>query len=134
MAFEIPLFKPAGLVAAADYSAKQFYAVAMDTTNKQVVLCSTDGEVVFGILQNKPESGQAAEVMLAGFSKIIAGETLVAGDLWGTDSSGKARKVEKTNTGADSGDSYHGHVIEGGAANEYVTVSIGVVTGIVESA
>jgi hypothetical protein len=125
MAYEIPVFKPGTFTAATDLSTKQFYCVKLNTTNNQVALCNTDGEKVFSVLQNEPESGQSAELIVSGITKVLAGETLTAGMFWGTDSSGKAKQVEHTATGADTGDWAVGEVIEGASANEYATVTIG---------
>jgi len=133
MAWEVPLFMPAGLVAATDLSAKQFYCVKADTTNNQAALCSVDGEVFLGILQGKPTAGIAAGIMMSGISKVIAGEALVAGDNWGVDVNGKAKKVEATNTGADVGDFVMGQVLEGAGAGELATVTVGLQTFKVES-
>lgn len=133
MATEQMGFDVGSMVAAADLSAKQYYCVKKNTTNNQVALCAVDGEVVTGVLQNKPGSGIAANVRMSGITKIECGETLAAGDLWGTDSSGKAKKVERTVTGADVGDYFGGEVIEGADAGELATVSIGFVTGFVEA-
>lgn len=135
MAYEQPGVKLTGLTADADLSTKQFYFVKMSATNRQVSLCDTDGEAVIGVLQNKPNaSGVAAEVMANGISKIEAGETIVAGDFIGTDSAGKAKKIEETNTGADIGDHWYGQCIEGAASGELITVAIGFQTGRTESA
>ena len=123
-----------GVQAAADLSAKQFFCVVKNTTNKQVALASVDGEVVLGVLQDKPNaSGKAAEVITFGVTKVEAGETLAAGDFWGTDSAGKAKIVERTNTGADVGDYVAGQVIVGAASGELATVTIGYPTFQVES-
>jgi hypothetical protein len=132
MAWEIPLFNPGGLVAGEDLSAKQFYCVKV-TADNAVSLCDTDGEVFDGILQDKPASGYAANVMMAGISKVECGEALSAGNYWGVDANGKAKKVEATNTGADTGDFVMGRVIEGAGSGEYATVSVGLHTFKVES-
>ena len=132
MAWEIPLFDMGNLVAASNLAAKQYFCVKINSSG-QVALCDTDGEVVDGILQNKPGSGVAAAVRMAGVSKLEAGETLAAGDLWGTDSSGKAKKIEATVTGADVGDFFGGRVIEGGDSGEVITVTIGLINGLVEA-
>lgn len=67
------------LPAAADLSARQFHAVAIDT-NGQVALSGAAGNVV-GILQNKPSAaGQAARVRIAGVSKHRGGAALGEGD------------------------------------------------------
>lgn len=125
-AWEAPVFKCPSLVATNTLATKQFYCVKLDTSNdNQVVIAATDGEPIFGVLQNKPGAGVEAEVTCIGVTKVIASEALTVGDLWGTDSSGKAKIVEATNTGADIGDTIMGIVIAGGsAANDIVTVSI----------
>lgn len=133
MATESPLFCIGWLTAAASLTTKQFYCVKKNSTDNQVALCDTDGEVVMGILQNKPGSGIAADVMAAGVSKLEAGETLTAGDLWGTDTNGKGKKVERSVTGADVGDYFGGEVLEGADSGELATVTVGFVTGFVEA-
>lgn len=121
------IFTVPGMQADADLSAKQFYCVKMSTSNNKVSLCTAQGEVVFGVLQNKPDAdGVAAEVMALGVTKVEAGETLTAGDLWGTDANGAAVKIERTNTGADLGDYAAGIVIEGAASGALATVTIGI--------
>lgn len=133
MAWELNLGCIGNLVADADLSSNQYYVVKVDTTNNQFSLCDTDGELVLGVLQDKPDSGAAGEIMVQGFTKVVAAETLTAGDAWGTDSAGKAKKVEKTVTGADVGDYIAGQVVQGAAAGELAVVSIGFPTGIVEA-
>lgn len=121
------IFTVPGMLASADLSAKQFYCVKMSTTDNTVSLCDTQGETIFGVLQNKPNaSGVAAEVMALGISKVEAGETLTAGDLWGTSASGTAVKIEGTSTGADLADYAAGIVIEGAASGELASVTIGI--------
>lgn len=126
MAYEGQCITLPGLTAAADLSTKQFYFVKKNTTDNQVALCSVDGEVVLGVLQNKPAAaGRAATVVVHGVTKVVASETLTAGDKIGTDNAGKAKIVEISATGADVGDYVYGTVIEGCAANELATVFIG---------
>jgi hypothetical protein len=64
----------AGLKAGADLSAaaNQFKGVKLDA-NGDVVLCDTQGEIPYGVLQNKPASGATAEVAVGGSPKIQAG-------------------------------------------------------------
>jgi len=128
MSWDKPLFAIPGVVASGDLSGNQFYCVKQGASGMAV--CTVDGEEFDGILYNKPSAANdAAEVVSAGVVKVIAGETLAAGDLWGTDSSGKAKKIEATETGADTRDYFAGRVIEGGAANEYIVATIGMTTG-----
>lgn len=122
------------LVASADLSTKQFYCVKAHTVNNQFALCDTDGEVVLGVLQDKPTSGLAGNIMTVGVTKVIVGEALTAGDKWGTDGVGKAKKTEMTLTGADVGDYFGGVVLEGAAVGELATVTIGMQSGLVELA
>jgi len=126
MASENQLFAVPGLEAGADLSTKQYFFVKKSATDDQCVIADTDGEVVLGVLQNKPNAaGVEAEVMVAGVSKIEAGEALTAGDLIGTDSSGKAKKIEGSITGADVGDFVFGICLVGVASGEVATVLIG---------
>lgn len=134
MAFEKDLFTIPGALAAADLSSNQFYFVKKNTTNNQYALCDTDGEVIHGVLQNKPSAaGNAAEVRTSGITKITAGEALTAGNHVGTDSAGKAKIIETTNTGADVGDYVIGVVEEGAASGALATITIGLTTFKVES-
>ncbi len=58
--------------AAADLSAKQFYAVKQ-TAARSASVASTGGESILGILLNKPTSGQACDIAYAGQTKARAG-------------------------------------------------------------
>ena len=59
------------LEAAADLSAKQYHFVAVNTAGK-AALTGDDGNPV-GVLQNKPTAGQAAQVCVAGVTKLVIG-------------------------------------------------------------
>lgn len=133
MAWQQPGFCIGALKAAVDMASNQFKCVKGDTTNGQFALCNADGEVVLGILQDNQGSGLAGDIMCTGVSKITAAETLVAGDSWGTDANGLAKKIEKSITGADVGDYAAGIVLEGAAVNELATVTIGFPTFMVEA-
>ncbi len=134
MAYQSPQWALAGVVAGGDISAHQFKCVKKNAVDNQYVLCTVDGEVFDGVLQNKPDAAdREATIMALGITKIIAGEALVAGDLWGTDASGLAKKLEGSNTGADVGDFVMGRVIQGAAANALATVTVGVPSYKIES-
>ena len=67
------------LPAAADLSAKQFYAMIVDTTGR----ATTSGALgkVIGILQNKPAAaGRAAQIRIVGISKLVGGAALAEQD------------------------------------------------------
>jgi len=132
MAWEITGFAPGGLKAAASLATKQYYGVKV-TADNQVNIVTADGEPAIGILQNAPASGEAAEVMMMGISKVYVGTALSAGQLWGFDASGQAEPKEDNNTGASLGNWALGQVIEGAAAGEYATVTVGLFTGLIGS-
>lgn len=133
MARENPLFSLTGLTAAADLSANQYYGVKI-TGENQVNVADTDGEPIDGVLQDDPGSGESANVMAAGITKIVASEALAAGDYWGVASDGRAKKVEATNTGADVGDFIAGRVLEAASgAGALATVTVGLLNYRVES-
>lgn len=72
MATDTPMIRDgSATTASADLSSKQFYAVAL-SGSRTVNLASTGGKI-YGILQNKPTSGQAADVCIFGITKALAG-------------------------------------------------------------
>lgn len=132
MAWEITGFAPGGLKAAASLATKQYYGVKVSADN-QVNIVAADGEPALGVLQNAPASGEAADVMCMGITKVYAGSTLTAGQLWGFDANGAAEPKEDNNTGAALGNWVMGMVIEGAAASGYATVTVGLFTGLIGS-
>lgn len=76
-------------VAAEDLSSKRYYAVQPSTGKKQCAL-GTNSERLLGPVQNKPESGEVAEVAVAGTAlAIIGAASLSAGDFLTSDTLGK---------------------------------------------
>jgi hypothetical protein len=67
------LVEGGNLIANADLSAKQFYAVKQTATARKVDVASTGGEAITGILCNTPKAGEAVEVCHSGFTKALAG-------------------------------------------------------------
>ncbi|HZT90291.1 MAG TPA: capsid cement protein [Stellaceae bacterium] len=97
MATEGPfLADGAQTTAAADLSSNQFYAVKL-TGARQVNLASAGGEDIYGVLQNKPTSGQVADVALYGICKAVAGAAFSAGAQLMTDTSGRLIAATSTN-------------------------------------
>lgn len=81
-------------IAGADLSAKQFYAVEL-TAENTVDVASDATDAAIGILQNKPRSGEAADVMHVGRSYAVAdgsGTAIAVGDLVGPAAGGKLVK------------------------------------------
>lgn len=75
--------------AAADLSAAQYHFVKAGTNEGEVVLYNGTG-IPLGILQNAPESGELATVVVSGGSKVVCGSGLTAGAPVKPDSSGHA--------------------------------------------
>jgi len=112
-----------GALAGADLSALQFYFVKKNTTANQVAAPTVDGEVVIGVLQNKPSAaGHTATVAFSGVTKVECGENLAAGDYVGTDNTGRAKKIDVSATGADVGDYIAGVVLEGASTGERASI------------
>jgi hypothetical protein len=74
-----------------DLSAKQYRLVLVDAgTNRSCIVASAAGDAVFGIVQNKPTSGQAARVRVAGSTKVIVGANVTRGTLLQANATGFA--------------------------------------------
>jgi len=74
---------------AADYSAKQYYCMDLNSSN-QALLVSTAGARIFGILQDEPDTaGHAGNVAVMGPSKAVFGGTVAKGNRLTPDSAGK---------------------------------------------
>ena len=123
MAWEIPYGK-ATYRAHADLRLCQFHYVKFTAaTNDEVELCSAATDIPCGILQNAPNTGEPAEVMHIGISKVRvgAGGAIAAGNLVGTDAAGHC---DPKIAGVDVTEYIVGQCIEGAAANAIGTVTI----------
>jgi hypothetical protein len=90
MAYEISNYSvKVTLVAGADLSALQYNFVKINSSG-QAVACAAATDIPVGVLQNAPTSGQEAEVLIVGGTKIVAGAAIGEGALVGTGSTGKA--------------------------------------------
>ncbi len=59
--------------------------------DRTVLGCTVSGQQVYGVIQNKPSTGLAADVGIMGVSKVVCGTTSVsAGSKIQADSSGNA--------------------------------------------
>lgn len=77
------------LLAGEDLSAKQFYIVQLDSSgNIEVGEGATD--LLVGVLQNTPESGQAGRYRFAGTTKVVASAAIAIGANVTTTNAGKA--------------------------------------------
>lgn len=120
MAYEIPL-QTLSFTAGEDLSSSQFLLVTMESDG-EIDLADAETDIVLGVLQNKPEAGQAAKVMISGVSKVEAGETLAAGNLIHPATDGQAAVFA---AGTDTTKYSCGIVLEGAAAGELATVLLG---------
>lgn len=89
-----------------------------------VVTCTSVKDRPRGVLQNNPESGEAAAVMSSGVTKVVAGATVSPGDQVGTDAHGRCVRKNETSTGANYGDFIKGECLEGGAVGDLITVNL----------
>lgn len=75
------------LPAASDLNGKQFYLVKQ--SGGSAALCAAVTDQSIGILQNEPNTGQAATIMVSGLSKFVAGGSVAVGVQLASDSAGK---------------------------------------------
>jgi hypothetical protein len=88
MAYEQPGFQ-ISLTAGADLSGAQFKFVKLESDG-EVIVCDGVTDIPVGVLQNKPESGQTAVIMVMGVTKVQGDGNLARGNLIGTSADGQA--------------------------------------------
>jgi len=108
------------LVAGADLSAKQYNFVKLNSSGEAVVVAAAT-DLPIGILQNAPTSGQEAEVLIAGGSKLVLGGTVAAAGVVSTSAAGAGVAIVH---GTDTTKYALGQAITGGASGEIVTVVV----------
>lgn len=108
------------LVAGADLSAAQYKFVKLNSSGEAVAVAAAT-DLPIGILQNAPTSGQEAEVLVSGGSKLVLGGTVAAAGVVGTSSSGAGVAIVH---GTDTTKFALGQAITGGASGEIVTVVV----------
>lgn len=96
MAYELPQFKLPGLKVAssADLSSEQFFVLKLVSEGEVDVAASSD--LPIGVLQNKPEGDETAEVMATGITKMVAGSTIAVGKQIGVNANGEAEEFSET--------------------------------------
>ncbi len=98
MGFEIPVFVDSTRKAGGDLSTKQYHFVKLDSSG-DAVICAGATDVPYGVLQNAPASGETAEIMMLGVSKVKSDGVIAVGALIGTSSDGQAdSKTSGTDT------------------------------------
>lgn len=89
MAFTEQIVEVSAL-AAADYSTTgQYLGVKLTSTANTVELADTNGEQIYGVLQNDPASGETARVAIGGICKAEAGAAIAVGALVAVDTDGQ---------------------------------------------
>jgi len=83
-------------IAAEDLSEKQFHFVKMDSDG-EVELATDENDAIVGVLQNKPDNGEAALVRFAGTTKVKCGDTIGVG-AYVTSGAGDDGEAEPTTT------------------------------------
>ncbi|NOS67907.1 MAG: DUF2190 family protein [Candidatus Peribacteraceae bacterium] len=104
--------------AAADLSAKKYYCIAQDANGKAALASSATAKGNLGILQNKPASGEAANIAVLGTSKAILGGTVDEGDQLTTDANGKLIAT------TSAGDFVVAEALEAGVLNDIAEVRL----------
>lgn len=118
MAYEIPGFTIT-VEAGSDLSSDQFKLVTLASDGQIDVTTNTSTTAVLGVLQNKPSAaGRAAEVMVYGITKVIAGETIDEGEFV-CPSSVTAGRVDDADTATDR---IVGIALSPGDAGELISV------------
>jgi hypothetical protein len=103
-------------VAGGDLQTKQFHYVKL-SANRKVVICAAATDKPVGILQNKPDTDEEAEVLIIGRGKLTADVTLSAGDLLMTSADGQGAVAASTGYNT-------GQVVQGAAAGELAEVTV----------
>lgn len=124
MAYEIPVLKPGIWTAGEDLRTKQFYFVKL--SGQTVIACTGATDKPIGVLQNAPNSGEAAEVMSIGITKVSSDAALSVDALIGTSADGQA---DAKTPGTDTTEYVVGRVIgASGAAAGLATAMINCAT------
>ncbi len=85
----IKLTHTESFIAGADLSDYQYHGMKM-SANRTCTIFAAETDVPVGVLQNTPESGEEAEVLVIGRSPVVLGGTVAAGNPIYFDGSGHA--------------------------------------------
>lgn len=101
---------PLTRVASEDLSDKQYFIMQLDSDGA-IEIGESATDFLIGVLQNKPESGQAATVRYVGTTKVVASAAIAIGEEVTSTSAGKAV------TTTTDGDFVIGRALEAAAAD-----------------
>lgn len=82
-------FEKSFVCGASSLATKQYYIVKQHTDGTMILAAAGTDKIV-GVLQNKPDVGNAALVRIGGTTKVVAGGTISVGAWVTADSNGKA--------------------------------------------
>lgn len=99
-----------GVTASADCSAKQYH-FAVISGDETVTFAGTAGVKCVGVFNNKPASGDPAEILVGPIVKITLSATIAANADISTTNAGQAKA-------AATGERILGQLLEGGASGE----------------
>lgn len=112
------------LVAGEDLRLKQYMAVRMESDGAIDFAGASVGEDALGFLQNTPNTGEAATVMVNGITKAVVGTGgITAGE--------KAQAIADGIAAATTGDHVLGIALDTGLAGEKVRLLLGVTNPII---
>lgn len=129
MAIELQGFKFTA-IAGESLAAKQYHFMKL-SADMTVIGCAALTDIPCGVLQNNPVSGLAAEIMVYGITKVVAGAGAIAAtNLIGTDADGHAVVVDPDG----AADNYYcGQVCLGAGANEIASALIDCASPVIQS-
>jgi len=112
------------LKAAADLRTHQYKFVKLDA-NGNVVLCSAAGERPYGVLQNKPNTGETAVVRIMGVTKIVVSAAIATPNQIATDNAGLAKAASRLVQATGNASNVAGFLRRAsGGANEITTMFV----------
>lgn len=108
------------LVAGADLSAKQYNFVKLNASGLAIAIAAAT-DLPIGVLQNAPLSGQEAEILVTGGTKLVLGGTVATAAIVSPSATGAGVAVVH---GTDTTKFALGQAVTGGASGEIITAIV----------
>ena len=83
-------------LAGEDLSAAQYMMVTLESDGVSVTLADAITDIVYGVLQNAPDTGEAAVVRVEAETKVVASAALAVGVIVGPATTGKIQTAVAT--------------------------------------
>jgi hypothetical protein len=117
---------PPGLPGSPSPHGGALYTLARITGANQVGLTKSAGDVVVGVIQNKPQTvGEATTVAIRGISKVVAGDVVTAGAEVTSDNAGRVIPVAQLSATTN----LSGSITKSGSNVSYTSTSHGLSVG-----